>query len=112
MRSSAILGNVTQPAASRRGEPLIIHVNVDGTGITFSLGLSARRRLERDFGVHASPRVFVGHETRAAFEEIHGPMLRQLVLVLTGVDEDRLRDVGPIEFREPVTERLLKRMDL
>jgi len=88
-------------------EPIVIHVSSDRTGVTFSLALTERRALERRLGIRPSPRIFVAHETRSAFDEIHGSMLRQIVLILTGISEERLKELGTVEFREPVTERLL-----
>ena len=101
--------DVTQSSENRADElaPLVVDVSDDRSGTTFSLALSARRALEGRFHVHPSPRVFVGHDTRSEFEKMHGPMLRQILLILTGLSEQQLRDLGRAEFREAVSERVL-----
>jgi hypothetical protein len=99
-----------QPTGESPPRPLVVYVSDDRAGVTFALEPRVRRTLQARFvGSHPSPRVFIGQETRAAFEEMH-PILRQVLLILTGVSEERLRELGPVEFREPVTERVLKEL--
>lgn len=100
---------VTQSSEIQADElaPLVVAVSDDRSGTTFSLALAARRALEGRYHVHPSPRLFVGHETRSEFENVHGPMLRQILLILTGLSEQQLRELGRAEFREAVSERVL-----
>lgn len=63
--------------------------------------------LQERFGAkfHGSPRIFIAHEIRDDLEHVHGRLSKQLVMLLTGLDEELLAQVGDIEFRDPVTER-------
>ncbi len=71
------------------------------------------QRLREALGsaVHAHPRVFIAHETRADYEAVHGGIVQQVIQLLTGVTEERLRPLGGVSFRDPVTERELRRAD-
>lgn len=61
--------------------------------------------------VHGSPRVFVAHETKADFEQVHGHVATQIIQLLTGVTEKRLQRLGGVRFLDPVTEQELPRED-
>jgi hypothetical protein len=93
-----------------RTEPLVIYRSVDGSGATYALDWRDRERLKKRFGeaVHLPPRVFIAHETEADEKSIRQPLRRQIAQLLTGLAEERLMELGPIQFRDPVTERLIR----
>ncbi|MBL8946814.1 MAG: hypothetical protein JNK45_26830 [Myxococcales bacterium] len=99
---------VTEPSPD--GDRVVIYQSGDRDGSTFELSSRARRMLEMRFAgaVHFAPRVFIAHETRADFERLHGSLARQIVMLLTGLTEERLAEVGSVEFRDPVTEKPLR----
>ena len=68
-------------------------------------------RLRAAFGpaVRARDRIFVAHETRADYGEVQGTIASQIVILLTGLSEDRLSTLGGIVFRDPVSEQDLPR---
>jgi hypothetical protein len=70
-------------------------------------------RLRKGLGteLHARPRIFIAHETRADHEHIHVVVAQQIIQLLTGVTEERLRPLGGVTFRDPVTERDLPRAE-
>jgi hypothetical protein len=68
-----------------------------------------RLRSELGSAVHARPRIFIAHEKRADYEHIHGAIAEQIIELLTGVSEERLRSLGGVMFRDPVTEQELPR---
>jgi hypothetical protein len=88
---------------------IVVYQSTDREGSTFSLSPAARRRLEERFGekLHTSPRIFVAHTMRDSLERLHRSLARQLVMLLTGLDDADLAQAGEIEFRDPVTERRL-----
>ena len=95
-------------APKRTGEPLVIHRSTDRSGATYALSPATEARIRRAFpAAHIPPRVFVAHETKADYEAIHGSIRRQIVQLLTGLDEERLSSLGPVSFRDPVTERVI-----
>jgi hypothetical protein len=61
--------------------------------------------------VHARPRVFVAHEGRADHEHVDVAVAQHIIQLLTGVSEDRLRPLGGVIFRDPVTERDVPRAE-
>ncbi len=64
--------------------------------------------LEERFGekLHALPRVFVAHRLKGDLERLRGRLAKQLVMLLTGLDEEALAQTGDVEFRDPVTDEL------
>jgi hypothetical protein len=91
--------------------PIVVAVSEDRTGATFAIGPATRRMLLRTkFGSRPRPRIFIAYETRETFEpfeHVYGHVLRHIAIILTGVSPERLHELGPIEFRESVTERVL-----
>jgi hypothetical protein len=87
-------------------DPFVIYVAKDRTGTTFSLDLGERRKLkERVAEAKPSSRVFIGHDTFDDFLKQHGDALAQVISLLTGVPAEKLKSLGSIEFREPVSEK-------
>ena len=91
------------------GDPLVVYQSADREGSTFSLSPESRRTLKQRFGesVHPRRRIFIAHSTNEDFNRLHDSLWRQIVLLLTGLQEDRLAEVGRVEFRDPVTEQPL-----
>lgn len=90
---------------------IVIYRTANRDGETFALEPRSLTHLRREFGerLHLSPRVFVAHETRADYEHVHGRIVPQIVLLLTGLSEDELRSHGRVIFVDPVTEQELAR---
>ena len=90
---------------------IVIHRGVNRDGETFELEPRSLERLRAEFGsaVHARPRIFIAHESRADHEHVHGTIAPQIIHLLTGLDEERLRPLGGVTFRDPVTDRDLLR---
>ena len=103
-------GHVESGVETEADEPLVVYRSSDRTGATYALNLRVRERLRQQYGdaVHLPPRVFIAHETKDDYQRIHGSIRRQIVFLLTGLSEDRLAELGPIEFRDPVTEEEIK----
>ena len=88
-------------------EPLIIYRSYNLDGETFALEPRSLKRLRLAFGaeVHIRPRVFLAHETRTGHEQLKSAIVPQVVLLLTGIPEERLRALGGVTFRDPVTDQ-------
>jgi hypothetical protein len=102
--------STAQPARAEPA-PIVIHRGVDRDGETFALEPRSLQRLRAAFGsaVHARSRIFIAHETRADYEHVHGAIAPQVIVLLTGLDEERLKPLGGVTFRDPVTDRDLPR---
>lgn len=99
---------VGEPSVEDDG--VVVYQSGDREGSTFELSSRTRRILEGRFAgaVHFAPRMFVAHETPADFGRLRESLARQIVMVLTGLGEERLAEVGAVEFRDPVSERPLR----
>ena len=88
---------------------VIVYQSTNREGSTFALSPGARRMLQQRFGAkfHGSPRIFIAHDIRDDLERLHGRLAKQLVMLLTGLDEPSLAQIGDIEFRDPVTDQRL-----
>lgn len=100
-------------AVEARPTPIVIYRSVNRDGETYALESRSLARLRSTLGsaVHARPRVFVAHETRADYEHVHASIAQQIIQLLTGVAEERLAPLGGVTFRDPVTEQELPRAE-
>ena len=91
--------------------PIVIYRGANRDGETFALEPRSLDGLKHEFGesVPSTSRVFIGHDTRYDYETIHGNVVPQVVILLTGVPEERLSQLGGVVFRDPATDRELRR---
>lgn len=87
-------------------DPIVIYRSVNREGATFALKPSSRERLRERLGdaAHIRSRVFIAHETRADLEAVQENLASQVVQLLTGLSEERLREFGGVVFRDPETD--------
>jgi hypothetical protein len=91
---------------------LVIHVGQQRDGFVYRLAPESRDRLHARFPARP-PRadsVFVGLETRASFEQVHGPMAEPVAALLTGLTAEQMASVGEVVFADPVTDDVLHRI--
>jgi len=99
--------------ASVEAAPVVIYQSSNREGTTFALSPDTKRSLQARFGnqLHISPRIFVAHQTVHSTDEdlqrIHGALAKQLLALLTGLDDEALSAVGNFEFRNSVTDELV-----
>lgn len=87
------LGEFVEPDAS---QDIIVAVGFQTEGVTYRLHPTSADRIRQTFpGVRVAPSVYVGYTTRDEFEALHGPMWPQIVILLTGVDADKLQEKFP-----------------
>ncbi len=75
------------------------HRNLDG--VTFGLDKAMRRLLADHFGSSVNPKPRIFFETQADLSNF--PNLRAAVILLTGVPEEALQELGKILFIDPAT---------
>lgn len=94
-------------------EPLVVSCSADRDGVTYGIDLASRRMLKQRFGseVQIAPRIFIAHEAGSSFTEIRRPLRKQLLALLTGLSEARLKELGTVEFRDPVTDGALDQVE-
>lgn len=92
-------------------DPIVIHRSVNRDGATFALDRRSLRRIQAAFGSAARfrARLFITHEGAADFKAVQGAIAPQVVLLLTGLSEERLQELGGVIFLDPVTEEELPR---
>ena len=87
-------------------DQIVILAGLQTDGTTYRLHPVSRERLRVAFPTIAqAPSVFVGFDTQADFESLHGPMWGQIAMLLTGLSLQRLREMGRVIVREPATGR-------
>ena len=92
-------------------EPIVIYESSNRAGTTFALSPHTEMALERKLGdtFKPAPRIFIAHATKDDTERLHVRLWRQILMLLTGLPEDRLAELGKVEFRDAVTEKLIAR---
>ena len=87
-------------------EKSIILVGLQADGTTYSLHPAFRRRLLEAYPtVRPAPSVFVGSDTKVDFESLHGPMWKQIAILLTGLSLEKLTEFGQVIVRDPMSGR-------
>ena len=87
-----------------------IDVGTQAEGSTYALGPTAVAAIEQAFkGVRPARSIYVGYGTRHAFEEAHGPMWDQIIILLTGLALERLTNQFDVIIYDPASEQVLKK---
>lgn len=83
---------------------IVVEVGKQGFGATFQLSPWTERMLGPRTGACSRvSSVFISFDTRDwDFDQIPAPMWAQIVMLLTGLDEQRIRDLGGFRFVNPV----------
>jgi len=84
--------------------PLRVLITRDQFGTMFHLDAPSMQRLAELNPGLASAQVGIRDDTRKYFEMLHGPVYREVALLLTGFNDDQLRTVGGIVFEEDGTD--------
>ncbi len=88
---------------------LQIDIGRQSDGCVYMLHPLTRRALEQRFpGVHRIPDVFVGYDTKADFEAMHGPLWKQIATILTGLTWEQIEEMGGVTLYDPRASELLK----
>jgi hypothetical protein len=86
--------------------PIVINIGRQSDGCTYQLHPRSALAIRTKFpAAQPVPSVFVGYETRADFERLHGPMWRQVAMMLTGLTWRQIHAMGGVQLYDPVAER-------
>jgi hypothetical protein len=80
--------------------PIVVDVGKQMTGATFLLDHETEAMLSSQIPGWAptSDRIFIGFDKPWGFERIQSPMWTQIVMLLTGLSEKQIRDLGGLTF--------------
>jgi hypothetical protein len=103
MRASTLVPASARPRRAREQAPrVVIEQSYHREGSTFALSPETKQSLVERFGdkLHLAPRISIaGH--RDDPKRLHGPLRKQLLMLLTGVDDEALlAEMGAIEFHQ------------
>ncbi len=83
-------------------KPIIVYVNRQMDGITYGLSPMSRKIFYEKFpDAHPSGSVYLNYETKSGFETYHNRVERFVLPILLGLDEEAIKDIGPIKFIDP-----------
>lgn len=87
---------------------IVVEVGKEMNGATFRLSPKARAMLASRFPERSpASSVFVSFDARENFEHMHGPMWTQIVMLLTGLSEAQIQDLGGFTFVIPSDSEVL-----
>ena len=82
---------------------IVINIGRQSDGCTYQLNPRSRVEIQSQFpGVHPAPTVFVGYESQSDFEQIHGPMWKQVAMMLTGLSWEQIEEMGGASLYDPI----------
>lgn len=83
---------------------IIIDVGQQLDGYTFRLHPKSEAELQKRFpGRRLPASIFTLYEAHSEFETMHGSVLPHVAMVLTGLSEDQLEELGGVVFVDPVS---------
>lgn len=83
-------------------DPIVITIGRQRDGTTYRLHPSSKARVQAQYPtVHPAPSVFVGYDTQSDFQRIHGPMWKQVAMLLTGLGAQQMRELGGVRLEDP-----------
>lgn len=99
-RALALYRNPVEPPWLRT-EPLVVEVAHDEEGWAFELEPQSAARV-RGAGGHPA-RVSIRHDVASDFRQMHGPLYSHVAEWVTGLDAERLLELGGARFRDGET---------
>jgi hypothetical protein len=82
---------------------IVVDVGKQMNGATFRLSHRSETMLASRIPGWSPPSdsLFVAADTQWDFERMHGPTWTQVVMLLTGLSEEQIRDLGGVRFVSP-----------
>lgn len=89
--------------------PIIVDTGMQATGATFRLNYKTREMLASRIPDWSRPcdYVFIGYDFPGKVDRIRGSMWAQVVMLLTGLDEEQIRTLGGFRIVIPVDEEVV-----
>ncbi len=82
---------------------IVINIGRQSDGCTYQLNPKSRNEIQKKFpSVRAAPTIFVGYETQSDFENLHGPMWKQIATLLTGLSWEQIEEMGGASIYDPI----------
>jgi hypothetical protein len=103
-----LLRHPTEPVW-RTAQPLEVDVeHLQEGGLRFTLREDTKRRLAAIHGPDwQAPRFSIAYDVRDAFEQAHGDIFRNSVLILTSLEFERVAELGGMRFYDVTTGNVL-----
>jgi hypothetical protein len=90
--------------------PIEIRVAQRSDGCTYSLSPTSRKLILKRFPrANLAPNVFISTPARFDLERTHGPIWGQVALILTGLSEEQIQQLGGYRVLDPVAERVFRK---
>lgn len=88
---------------------LLINIGRQSDGCTYQLNPRSRAEIRARFpGAEPVPSIFVGYDTQADFEKLHGRMWKQLAVMLTGLAWEEIEEMGGVSLYDPMASAVMK----
>jgi hypothetical protein len=96
------------PMRPTADDPLVISVGIQHDGAAYELHPRSQRRIEEKFpGLKLLPVVFLGHRRASEFDTLQPPRWKQMALLLTGLTEEQIAEMGGVVLYSPEREQVL-----
>jgi hypothetical protein len=90
------------------GERIDIAVGRQADGGAYELDPLSRKLIERRFpGLEPPRQVFLAYPKREDFKRVHGPLWRHVALMLTGLTDEQLEELGGFRIYDPLHSRFV-----
>ena len=90
--------------------PVIIYVNRQLDGVTFSLDPLSRKQLyAAEPNKRPSASIYIGYDPRTTFETYHKQVEPTILPALLGMNEQEIQELGEIDFVDVKTNEVLYR---
>ncbi|MFY9820235.1 MAG: hypothetical protein WAM82_02565 [Thermoanaerobaculia bacterium] len=88
--------------------PIVIEVGKQMNGATFRLSPKTEAMLaSRIPNWSPASSIFVSFDTQWDFDRLHGPMWTQIAMLLTGLSEEQIQDLGGFVFMTPTDKEVV-----
>jgi hypothetical protein len=89
--------------------PIEILVSRRSDGCTYSLSPTSQKLILKSFPrANLVPNVFISTTTQADFEKTQGPIWGQVAIILTGLPEQQIKQLGGYRVVDPVARRVFR----
>lgn len=86
-------------------DPILVFIGQQRDGCVYELHPLSQERITASHPNTRLPsKIFIGFDEQAAFEDAHGPLWRQIAMLLTGLSWEELEQMGGVELYEPATD--------
>jgi hypothetical protein len=89
-------------------DALLITVGIQQDGATYGLEAPSKRRIREAYPqLDLLRAVFLGHYKDSDFDRLHPPRWKEMALLLTGLSEDQIAQMGGVRLYSPEREEVL-----